>query len=86
MSSLVDVTVETLSGKLHVFPDMPRDMLDTLLKDAGWVKTGRLVLVNVSASVLTIEARIVRCVSYDGAVRWRNAAALPELPDAGRTQ
>jgi hypothetical protein len=70
-AKLTAVTVETLSGSTYVFPDMPRDMLDTL-KRAGWSE--RLVFVNVSGAVLTMESRIVRKISYDEEVICRSPA------------
>ena len=83
-SDLVMVTVETLLGSLYEFPDMPRDTLTHVIKLNGWESTGRFVLVNASSAVLTMDASIVRCIWYDGAVQWRNAAAapstVPELP------
>jgi len=69
-SDLTEVTIKTRLQATYVFPDMPRSMLDNVIRLSGWEKTGRLVLVNVSGSVLTLEARIVESVSYDGEVRW----------------
>lgn len=81
-SDLVEVTIETLLGSKYIFPDMPRGMLDNVITKSGWDKVGRLVLVNVSATCLSMESRIVKTVSYEGEVKWKNAA-LPELPDPG---
>ena len=67
---LVSVTLETHFGAKYVFPDMPRDMLDNVIKLSGWEKNGKVVLVNVSAAVLSLESRIVKSISYDGEVKW----------------
>jgi hypothetical protein len=79
---LVEVVVETTLGARYVFPDMPRTMLDNVIKNSGWRSIGQVVLVNVSSSCLTIPSRIVKTVSYDGEVKWTNAA-LHELPGDG---
>lgn len=81
-TDLVTVTVKTHLGAEYVFPDMPRPMLDNVIRLSGWETSGRLILVNVSAAVLTMESRIVKSVSYDGEVKWPNAA-VPELPQPG---
>ena len=87
-SDYTDVTVETLLGSKYVFPDMPVSTMNNLISRNLFVSTGRLVLVNTSAAVLSMEARIVRCISYNGEVRWQNAAVPPvhELPDSGAAE
>jgi hypothetical protein len=79
---LVTVTVETHLGAKYVFPDMPRHALDNVIKGAVWKSSGHLVLVNVSAAVLSLEARLVKCVEYDGEVKWGDAP-LYQLPESG---
>lgn len=69
-TDLVEVIVETHLGAKHVFPDMPRGALASVIELGGWTKTGRLVMVNVSAAVLTMDARLVKSVTYDGEVKW----------------
>ena len=69
-SDLAVVTVETHLGAVYVFPDMPREALRNVVDSDGWAQAGRLVLVNISAAVLTMEARLVKAVSYDGKVQW----------------
>lgn len=81
-NDLVTVTVETHLGAKYVFPDMPKHALDAVIQGRVWASTGHLVLVNVSAAVLSIEARIVKCVEYGGEVRWANAP-VSQLPEAG---
>ncbi len=70
MTDLVVVTVESHLGSTYTFPDMPRAMLETIIKSSGWESVGRMILVNVSGAVLSIEARVVKTVSYDGEVKW----------------
>lgn len=86
-TDLVEVTVETHLGARHVFPDMPRDMLKNIIEKSGWTQIGRVVLVNISGAVLTLESRTVRCISFDGKVQWGDAPQLvppvPQLPDPG---
>lgn len=81
-NDLVDVTVETTLGARYIFPDMPRQALDALVSRAEWLTSTRFSLVNVSNSVLLMEARIIKSVFYDGEVRWKNAA-VRELSDPG---
>jgi hypothetical protein len=81
-SDLVDVIVETHLGARYVFPDMPRTMLDNVIQLSGWERTGQFVLVNVSSAVLTMPARLVKSVAYDGEVKWTNAP-VPELQNPG---
>lgn len=81
-SDLVDVIVETHLKARYVFPDMPRQMLNNVIQYSGWERTGQFVLVNVSGAVLTMPARLVKTVSYDGEVKWTNAP-VPELQSAG---
>ena len=69
-SDLVVVTIETALGSSYVFPDMPRDMLDNVIKNSGWEAGAKVVLVNVSSAVLVLESRIVKSLSYAGEVRW----------------
>ncbi len=69
-TDLVEVVVTTHLGAKYVFPDMPRGTLENLIRLSGWDKTGKIVLVNVSAAVLTMDARIVKSVVYDGEVKW----------------
>lgn len=67
---LVEVTIKTKLGAQYVFPDMPRSMLDNVIRLSGWDRIGRLVLVNVSGSVLTLESRIVAAIWYDERAQW----------------
>ena len=78
-TDLVEVTLETLLSARYVFPDMPRSALtEGLLK--AHIATGKVTLVNVSGAVLTLPSRIVRSISFDGEVKWVNAA-VRELPE-----
>jgi hypothetical protein len=66
---LVRVVVTTKLGEEHHFPDMPPSLLDAALRP-GWIENGKLVLVNVSGSVLVVDARIIKSIGYDGKVLW----------------
>ena len=82
-AELVEVTIETLTGAKYIFPDMPRDMVENLLlRSDTWRTVGRLILVNVSATLISMEARIVKCISWGGEVRWKNAS-VPQLQGSG---
>ena len=83
-TELVEVTVETLLGARYVFPDMPRDVIGSL-QSSGFTCSGQLVLVNASNVTLVLPSRIVKSISYDGEVKWTNAAALRELQKADGT-
>jgi|HubBroStandDraft_3_1064219.scaffolds.fasta_scaffold443813_2 hypothetical protein len=84
-SELVEVTVETLLGARYVFPDMPRSTLTDGFLKANASVGGKLSLANVSGAFLSLPSRIVRSISFDGEVRWENAA-VRELQKADGPQ
>lgn len=75
MKDLVVVTIKTKQGSEYVFPDVPRSMLDTVIKQQGWNGCGVIVLVNISGASMSMPARIADTLSYDGEVRWTGSPA-----------
>lgn len=73
-SDLTVVTIKTTQGSEYVFPDVPRSMLKTIAEH-GWKAAGSVLMVNVSGAVLSLPARIVETVSYDGEVKWNGSPA-----------
>jgi len=71
-TDLTVVTVTTKLGAKYVFPDMPQGPLDNIVRSSAWITAGRLILVNISAAVLSIDSRLVRSVEYNGEVQWEN--------------
>jgi hypothetical protein len=74
-SDLVVVTITTKQGSEYRFPDVPRDMLKNLLANQGWNAAGSVLIVNVSGAVVSLPARIVATVSWDGEVKWNGSPA-----------
>jgi hypothetical protein len=77
-AELVEVTIETSLGARYVFPDMPRSTLTDGFLKANASVGGKVSLSNVSDAFLSLPSRIVRSISFDGEVKWENAA-LREL-------
>lgn len=72
---LTSVTIKTTQGSEYVFPDVPRSMLKTIIEQHGWQAAGSVLMVNVSGAVMSLPARIVQTVSYDGEVKWTGSPA-----------
>ena len=72
--ALVSVLIITHQGSEYIFPDIRRRDMDLLIGMSAdvWVKSGHLALANVSQGTLVIPTRIVKQISYDGEVRWKN--------------
>lgn len=66
---LKSVEVRTHEGALYVFPDVPEDMLKNVVVAGNWKTAGAFILVNVSGASLSLPARIVKNVSWDGKVQ-----------------
>ncbi len=66
---LKSVEIRTHENALYVFPDVPEDSLKNVVLPGAWRTAGVFVLVNVSGSSLTLPARIVKTVSWDGKVQ-----------------
>jgi hypothetical protein len=69
------VTVKTKQGSEYSFPDVPRATLQTMINQSGWNVAGSVLIVNVSGAVLSMPARIVDTLSYDGEVKWTGSPA-----------
>lgn len=69
MNDLTSVAVETFLGASYVFPDVPRSMVQTVALESTWQTLGTFVLVNVSGASLSVPARIIKTISWDGEVR-----------------
>jgi hypothetical protein len=82
-TELVEITVETVRGARCVFPDMPRDALEWVIESytKGICLTPQLELINVSGVLLSLPLHVVSSISFDGEVKWTNAAAMRELPE-----
>jgi hypothetical protein len=74
-SDLTVVTIKTHQGSEYIFPDVPRSMLENVIKGQGWNACGIIVLVNVSGASMSMPSRIAATLSYDGEVRWTGSAA-----------
>jgi hypothetical protein len=75
VSDLVVVTVKTKQGSEYSFPDVPRSMIETVIKNQGWGSAGSVVVVNISGACLTMPARIVDTLCFDGEVKWTGSPA-----------
>lgn len=73
-SDLTIVTVQTKEGSIYSFPDVPRSVLETVIRQQGWNAAGSVILVNISSACLSLPARIVASLSYDGEVKWTGSA------------
>ena len=69
MNDLTSVRVVTFLGAEYVFPDVPRAMAQTVVLESAWQTLGSFVLVNVSGASMSIPARVVKTVAWDGEVR-----------------
>jgi hypothetical protein len=71
---LTNVEVTTREGAVYAFPDMPHSTLETVLQHSNWVANGVLILVNVSGALLSLPARVVDTISWDGKVQYHGPA------------
>lgn len=69
-TDLVDIEVRTHEGAVYIFPDMPFSTLETVL-NSPWQTNGVLILVNVSGALLSLPARVVHTLSWDGEEKYR---------------
>lgn len=65
-SDLVAVDIMTHTDAHYTFPDMPLSTLENVVKLSNWQKNGVLILVNVSGAVLSLPARVVKTISWNG--------------------
>lgn len=65
MDDCTVVTITTLQGGTYEFPDMPRAMLKTVLS-SPWHQHDSFILVNVYGSVLSMQARLIKSIWFDG--------------------
>jgi hypothetical protein len=72
---MTTVTIKTKQGSDYSFPDVPRATLQTMIEQRGWNEAGSVLIVNVSGALLSMPARIVDTLSYDGEVRWTGSPA-----------
>jgi hypothetical protein len=75
VNDLVEVSIKTKQGSEYRFPDVPRGMLATVIKNQGWHTVGTIILVNISGASLSLPTRIAETLSYDGEVKWTGSPA-----------
>lgn len=73
LSDLIQVGIETHLGAQYLLPDMPRPVIETLLR-GGITNFEQLSLVNNSKACLVIPTRIIRIIYVDGIIAWTSPA------------